>query len=119
MNNLESLQNTSGLPDWAAFIIATIFIIWVILWLLLPLAVFDIRSFARKSHNKLDDIHFQLEKLNQTLNRPHESGLEKAQSPPQIGPAFEVAYCPKCQHPNDAEDQNCTRCGSPLKADSK
>lgn len=94
-------------------------LVLLILWTLLPFAIFGIKGKLDELISINRKIHQQLSTLSSDLSEPSgeqdvpDMGTEDV--PPEEIPIPSVQICPNCGQKNSRRMTNCTRCGSELK----
>ena len=131
--NPDAFLSTYG---WVGLAIALFALLVMILWVLLPFAVFGIKKrldeiivLSRNTNKQLSKLNDQLIKLNDTvveetdtLDKPVVDEIKPrtpnpVEPPPTspVPPKPGVQVCDNCGQKNSSMMTNCTRCGASLK----
>ncbi len=113
---MEFLTTTYGL------IITAIILLWLLMWFLVPFAIYLIYKNSRKQTELNSEILHELKKLNygvESIGKEPEAPSEprpKPKGPPmQPPPPPAVLTCPKCGQKNAGASKLCVQCGIEIK----
>jgi len=91
-------------------------LVLLILWTLLPFAIFGIKGKLDEMISLNRDIHDELKKLNTDVSSISEDHVEPVvELPVEPMPSPSVQICPNCGQKNSQRMTNCTKCGNELK----